>query len=95
MQYITNTLEFKIEENTVISLGKFDGLHMGHQSLIAEISKYTQYQKVLFTFAFPEGPYILTPEEKYVKAEIVSKVVPDLEIGTNITFSSRPLLKCK
>ena len=30
MQYITNTLEFKIEESTVISLGKFDGLHRGH-----------------------------------------------------------------
>ena len=56
-------------KNTAVCIGKFDGLHMGHQSLIAEISKYTQYQKVLFTFAFPEGPYILTPEEKYVKAE--------------------------
>ena len=49
-------------KNTAVCIGKFDGLHMGHQSLIAEISKYTQYQKVLFTFAFPEGPYILTPE---------------------------------
>ena len=27
-------------KNTAVCIGKFDGLHMGHQSLIAEISKW-------------------------------------------------------
>mgnify|MGYP000152265275 CR=1 FL=1 len=28
MKYIKDTLDFKIEEPSVITLGKFDGLHM-------------------------------------------------------------------
>ena len=56
MQYITNTLEFKIEENTVISLGKFDGLHRGHELLMKNLMQKKQehgYQAVVFTFDIP------------------------------------------
>lgn len=56
MQYITNTLEFKIEENTVISLGKFDGLHRGHELLMKNLIQKKQehgYQAVVFTFDIP------------------------------------------
>ncbi len=32
MKYIRNTTDFYIEENTVLSLGKFDGIHRGMSS---------------------------------------------------------------
>ena len=34
MKYIKDTLDFKIEEPSVITLGKFDGLHTGHRYLM-------------------------------------------------------------
>ncbi len=39
MKYIFDTLEFHIEEECVVSLGKFDGLHTGHKLLIDELEK--------------------------------------------------------
>ena len=75
MQYITNTLEFKIEESTVISLGKFDGLHRGHELLMKNLMQKKQehgYQAVVFTFDIPpraevadvEAHVLTTNEEK-------------------------------
>lgn len=34
MKIIENTTEFYIEENTVAAIGKFDGFHRGHQTLL-------------------------------------------------------------
>lgn len=56
-------------KNSAVCIGKFDGLHRGHQSLIEEISRFSDCNKVLFTFAFSKAPYILSPEEKRTKAE--------------------------
>jgi riboflavin kinase/FMN adenylyltransferase len=75
MQYIRNTIEFEIEESTVITLGKFDGLHKGHQLLtnrILEIGK-SGLKTVVFTFNIPpnnllkgkEQQVLLTNDEKY------------------------------
>ena len=36
MKYITGTRDFHLE-NTAVALGKFDGLHRGHQILIDNI----------------------------------------------------------
>ena len=39
MKYIKDTLDFKIEEPSVITLGKFDGLHTGHRYLMDAMQK--------------------------------------------------------
>ena len=39
MKYIRNTTDFYIEENTVLSLGKFDGIHRGHEQLLRYFAK--------------------------------------------------------
>ncbi len=55
MKYIKNTTEFFIEEPTVISLGKFDGIHRGHELLLEQLLKKKQegYATVIFTFDIP------------------------------------------
>jgi len=55
MKYITD-LNVKIEENTVITLGKFDGLHRGHELLMENlfaIAKERNLKTVVFTFNIP------------------------------------------
>ena len=37
MNYIKNRLDYTIEEETVITLGKFDGLHRGHELLMENL----------------------------------------------------------
>ncbi|MFV0464780.1 MAG: bifunctional riboflavin kinase/FAD synthetase [Lachnospiraceae bacterium] len=52
MEYISNTTKFKIDKNSAISLGKFDGIHRGHDKLIAYLRKKKEqgYATVIFTF---------------------------------------------
>ncbi len=75
MEYIKNTLEFKIKEPTVVTLGKFDGLHRGHELLMKEVMRYGKLinlKTVAFTFDIPpknkieniSGKVLTTNEEK-------------------------------
>lgn len=53
MEYITGTREFHIEEPSVVTLGKFDGRHRGHQKLLwemAEIKRKKGHGIAVFTF---------------------------------------------
>ena len=55
MKYYKNTTDFQIEENTAISLGKFDGIHRGHEYLLHSLfeQKKAGYKAVIFTFDIP------------------------------------------
>lgn len=56
MKYIRKTLEFKIEEPSAVTLGKFDGLHRGHELLmqtVLECKSRDQVAAVAFTFDMP------------------------------------------
>jgi len=74
MKYIKNTTEFFIDEPTVISLGKFDGIHRGHELLLEQLMKKKRegYKAVIFTFDIPpkkaldgeEVKVLTTNEEK-------------------------------
>ena len=48
MEYIQGS-DFKLSD-TVVTLGKFDGLHLGHKELINEVLTCNGLIKVLFTF---------------------------------------------
>lgn len=74
MKYIRNTTDFYIEENTVLSLGKFDGIHRGHELLIEHLAakKEEGLASAIFTFDIPprknveklEAKVLTTNEEK-------------------------------
>jgi len=55
MKYITETLDFKLDGSNIITLGKFDGLHKGHQRLIERVIELGEKQEetVVFTFDVP------------------------------------------
>lgn len=74
MKYLKNTTEFYIEESTVLSLGKFDGIHRGHELLMEHLAskKEAGLAAVIFTFNIPprksveqvEAKVLTTNEEK-------------------------------
>ena len=51
MDYIANTTDFQLN-NTAVALGKFEGLHRGHNLLFQELYKYHDkgLKSVMFTF---------------------------------------------
>lgn len=66
MKYIVGRDDFLLK-NTAITLGKFDGIHIGHQLLINEIkkSKNDGLLSVVFTFMQSEdNKYIYSESEK-------------------------------
>lgn len=59
MQYIKNTTKFSVSGPTAVSIGKFDGVHLGHQKLIGAMeTKKKECQTVLFTFDVPPASLI-------------------------------------
>lgn len=56
MKFIRKTLDFQIEEPTAVTLGKFDGLHRGHDLLMQTVLEYSRnyhLASVAFTFDIP------------------------------------------
>ncbi|MBQ7430537.1 bifunctional riboflavin kinase/FAD synthetase [Butyrivibrio sp.] len=74
MEVITNLDEVKIENKTAIAIGKFDGIHMGHQKIIMALAAKRKegYKTVIFTFnpspatlfSGKQIPELTTTEEK-------------------------------
>lgn len=53
MKCYINTTDFQIDEPTVLTIGKFDGEHIGHQKIFSQMRKYAEAQQLktaVFTF---------------------------------------------
>ncbi len=67
MKYFRNTTDVLIEEDTVLSLGKFDGLHAGHQCLIEQLLQQKRMRGIksaIFTFVSPPSDAIDNTKHK-------------------------------
>lgn len=60
-----NSNEFHIEEPTALSLGKFDGVHRGHEELIARLMDYKKQGLKAAVFTFDIPPKKLTENQNY------------------------------
>lgn len=63
---IRDTIDFHSDVPSAVTLGKFDGLHRGHQKLIHEILRLQDkgYYGIVFTIAPEDSCVLLTREEK-------------------------------
>lgn len=66
MEYIQGTTEFLIQEHTAVTLGKFDGVHKGHQKLIRQILNLRKdgLKSVVFTTNPGKRQLLLSEEEQ-------------------------------
>lgn len=46
MEYIKQSINFTVKEPTVLSLGKFDGLHRGHELLMEYMAEKKREKKI-------------------------------------------------
>lgn len=64
--------KLNITENTVVTIGKFDGMHRGHQKLISrmqEVSVKENLKTVLFTFDISPAAYLSGDDRKFLMTE--------------------------
>lgn len=65
MKVIKGTLNFKAKQCTVVTLGKFDGIHRGHQALIDRVLSYPDPQALSCVCTFETSPIgLLTKKER-------------------------------
>ncbi len=50
MEIICGTTDFCLSRETAVAIGKFDGVHIGHRRLLAEIMGQGKLQSCVFTF---------------------------------------------
>lgn len=63
MQIIKGTKEFRLK-NTIVTLGKFDGMHLGHRCLIDEVIRQKRQGDTTVLFTFDVSPYEIVGGKK-------------------------------
>ena len=70
MQYITEIESYQSEKRSAVTLGKFDGLHRGHQKLIERVRDHASDETVSIVCSFDMGKdMLLTETEKRKRLE--------------------------
>lgn len=66
MEVFQGTTDFYIDGETAVTLGKFDGVHLGHQSLISRIKSLENQgaRSVVFALNARAGARLLTSQEQ-------------------------------
>ena len=89
MLIIQNTEHFRIESPTIVTIGTFDGVHLGHQKILErlkELKEKTGLKTVVLTFE-PHPRKVLFPEQKDLK--LITLIEEKLELldkyGVDVT----------
>ncbi len=72
MKYIKGIANYKNKNRTAITLGKFDGLHLGHELLVKKVIEHQMQDdvdSVVFAFDMKAADRLLTNEEKAARLE--------------------------
>lgn len=97
MQIIENTTEFYIDEKTAITIGKFDGVHLGHRALLDAVmeKKNEGLKAAVLTFepspavflGFSDGKQLTTKEEK-------RRILKEIGVDYLIEFPMNAVTAC-
>lgn len=89
MLIIQNTKHFRIESPSIVTIGTFDGVHLGHQKILSrlrELKEQTGLKTVVLTFE-PHPRKVLFPEQKDLK--LITLIDEKLELldkyGVDVT----------
>ncbi len=73
MQIIKETKEFFLKDDTAVAIGKFDGIHLGHKTLLTEILKQKQNGLKATVFTFDPPANVFFAKEDSLESEILTK----------------------
>lgn len=89
MLTVQNTEHFRIESPTIVTIGTFDGVHLGHQKILSrlkELKEKTGFKTVVLTFE-PHPRKVLFPEQRDLK--LITLIDEKLELlekyGVDVT----------
>lgn len=95
MQIITNMNRLQLNDNSAVAIGKFDGIHLGHQKLLSEIVAKKKEGMKAVVFTFNPSPSVLFSKikEKELtsieeKREIFEKLGIDVLIEFPLTYET-------
>ena len=74
MKIITDINNIKLN-NTCVTIGKFDGFHLGHRKLLSEMDKKTGCKKVIVTFDKFPGNVLNGTKDKFILSDMEKQIM--------------------
>ena len=85
VEIIANTTEFQLNRDTAVAIGKFDGIHIGHQKLLGEVRKRKEEGLATCVFTFDPPPHMLFgPKDRKVLSTREEQRVVFEKLGVDI-----------
>ena len=89
MQIIANTIQFQLARPSAAVIGKFDGVHRGHRSLLREILKEKENGLLAAVFTFDPAPEVFfrgEPVPQLTTRQEKRKILADLGVDVLIEY---------
>lgn len=85
----SGTTDFQINEDTVVAIGKFDGVHRGHEKIFRTMLSYRSkgLKIAIFTFDTPPGSIISSADNSVLTTSIEKRLIfEDLGVDYLVEF---------